>query len=52
MSEENNNALANLITFIIGISLFGWAVGYSSVWFKLLIGFFGINAIINVMFPK
>ena len=45
-------ALANLMALIIGFVLVGWAIGYDSTLFKILVGIWGFLIILSIFLPK
>ena len=47
--EKNNLAnLASLVVLLIGVAFVGLAVGYNSIWFRVLIGGWGILIILRI----
>ena len=52
MKNKNNTELAKFLALTLGICLFGWAIGFNSIWFRVLIGIWGFLIVLNVFLSK
>jgi hypothetical protein len=44
--------IGKILALTLGFCLFGWAIGFNSIWFRILIGTWGFLIVVNVFLSK